>query len=160
MSTTDPTPADRARNLDDPPLIADAWADMEDGEALTTLSSMGGEWRRRAVAAEAEAAALRLELRRHALVCLWPREGEDEDVRRLHRSHDEMVERACQAGLSPEERANRLSVAWRNWLGGGGPGVGTRMQMAADMRRVFAALEQRLPAGQARTMIEAAEGEG
>lgn len=91
----------------------------------------------------AEAAALRLELERHAITCGWRREdnGELPDPRRLHRSLEDMLARALVPGLTPHERATRLSVAWRNWMGAGGWGVGTRMEMASHLERVIAAAE-------------------
>ena len=147
------------------------------GQDAAGLARLAQIWIRRALAAEAEAAALRLELERHAITCGWRREddanqGEDVSPRRLHRKLEDLLARALKPGLTPRERANRLSVAWRNWLGTGGWGIGTRMELASHMERVIAAAEQqatdainaekfemRLEAGRLRQRAEKAEAE-
>lgn len=85
--------------------------------------------------------ALETELTRHEVTCGWKRaeNGDETDYRRLHRSLEELVERACAPGLTAKQRGERLAVAWRNWLSGGGFGIFTRLRFADDIRRVVEA---------------------
>lgn len=109
----------------------DQWADAMWDAVAGQISK--AEWR--VAAKEVLQCCLEEDRKRNMIGGDEPEEGDvlEEDA------FEVLMERALEPELSVQDRASRLTTAWREWFGTGGPGVFNRLAMAADVERVIEA---------------------